>query len=277
MLKRAALMLTAAASAAMAAGAPAPGCAMVPGWTQQGAARSYTADNLFEYMDGNSEGYLLYGFQNMRGVTCRKGDATFVVDISEFADTDSAYGMWTANRDSRQPSTKIGAGGQILPRRLTFVKGIYYAEIAAEPEGNHSAALREWATALEKAIEGSTEPPAALNWFPTEKRQSLRLVPESVLGIRALKRGYFGQYEYGKAFVVLEATPESAAAALQKVKARFAETAPAQVADEAFTRDDQYLGKLCFFRKGRYIGGYANVAAGSDPVALAKALAAALK
>ena len=45
----------------------------MPGWTQQGAARSYIADNLFEYMDGNAEGYLLYGFQTMHGVTCEQG------------------------------------------------------------------------------------------------------------------------------------------------------------------------------------------------------------
>lgn len=275
MLKGAALFL-AAASAAMAAG-PAPACTLVPGWTQQGAARSYVADTLFEYMDGNSEGYLLYGFVKMNGVTCQKNGATFVVDISEFTDRDSAYGMWSANKDSRQPSTTIGAGGQILPRRLTFVKGIYYAEIAAEPEGNHSPALKEWAAALEKVIEGSTDAPAAMSWFPTEKRQSLRLVPESVLGIRALKRGYFGQYEHGKAFVAMEDTPESAAATMQKVKARFADATAATVADEAFQVNDKYLGRLCFFRKGKHIGGWANVADGSDPVALAKALAAALK
>jgi hypothetical protein len=272
-LKGAALVL-AAASAAMAAG---PVCTLVPGWTQQGAARSYTADNLFEYMDGNAEGYLIYGFVNMQGVTCEKGGATFVVDVSEFSDRDSAYGMWTANRDARQASAKIGAGGQILPRRLTFVKGIYYVEIAAAPEGDHSPALREWSAALEKTIQGSTEAPAALSWFPAEKRQTLRLVPESVLGIRALKRGYFGQYEYGKAFVVIEETPESAAAVMAKVKARFAGASAAAIGDEAFSAEDQYLGRLCFFRRGRMVGGWANVAAGSDAVGLARSLAGALK
>ena len=40
---------------------------------------------------------------------------------------------------------------------------------------------------------------------------------------------------------------------------------------------DKYLGRLCFFRKGVYVGGYANVAEGQDPVALAKALAEKLR
>jgi hypothetical protein len=248
----------------------------VPGWAQRGPARSYTADNLFEYMDGNSEGYLLYGFLSMQGVTCEKGGVTFVIDVSDFGVADSSYGMFSANRDPRLPIEKLGAGGQVVPRRLLFVKGQYYLEIAAEPEGDHSAALREWAAALEKTVAGSTEPPAALNWFPAEKQQSLRLVPESVLGIRLLKRGYVGQYDYGKAFVVAEESSEAASATMAKLKARFGETAAAAVADEGFTVNDRYLGRICIFRKGKLVGGYANVAEGQDPKTLAAALAARL-
>ena len=252
-------------------------CSLVPGWAQRGPARSYTADNLFEYMDGNSEGYLLYGFQNMRGVTCEKGGVTFVVDVSDFGDADSSYGMFSANRDPRQAMEKLGAGGQIVPRRLIFVKGQYYLEIAANPEGDYSAALREWAAALEKTVTGSTEPPAALAWFPAAQQQSLRLVPESVLGIRLLKRGYVGQYDYGKAFVVTEESAEAAGATLAKLKVRFRETvAASSIADESFTAYDQYLGRICIFRKGRLIGGWANVADGQEPAALAKALSSRL-
>jgi hypothetical protein len=185
--------------------------------------------------------------------------------------------MFSANRDQRRPLTKLGAAGQIAPRRALFVKGRYYLEIAANPEGDHTVALNDWTTALEKAVEGSVEPPAALSWFPKENQQSLRLVPESVLGIRALKRGYLGQYDFGKAFVVLEDSPQSAAAVMQKLESRFAGSTPAQIGDNALQVTDRYLGRLCIFRKGRYIGGYANVADGSDPVALASSLAAALK
>ena len=256
---------------------PAPVCSAVPGWAPRGAARSYLAENLFEYMDGNAEGYLIYGFQSMRGVTCIKDGVTFVIDISDMGEDDSAYGMFTANRDPRQPATAIGAGGQIVPRRAIFARGQYYVEIAANPEGDHTAGLKQWTAVLEALVPGSTSPPAALNWFPVEKRQSIRLVPESVLGIRALSRGYAAQYEYGKAFAVTEATPESAAAVMNKLRARYADASDAKVGDEAFQATDQYLGRLCFFRKGRYLGGWANVAEGQDPVALAAALSASVR
>jgi hypothetical protein len=246
----------------------APSCKLVPGWTQSGAARTYDADNLFEYMDGNAEGYVIYGFQKMQGVTCQKDGVTFVVDISEMADADSSYGMFTANRDLRQPSYSVGAGGQIIPRRLIFVKGKYYLEIAANPEGDYTAALKDWAAAMEKTVEGNSTAPAALSWFSPEKQQSVRLIPESVLGLRILKRGYMAQYDYGKAFVVLEDTPASAGAVMQKLRERFAENTAAKVGDEAFQTTDKYLGRLCFFRKGRFIAGYAISAEGMDPVAL---------
>jgi hypothetical protein len=272
------LILALAAGGALCAAeqAPAAACNVAPGWSQVGPERAYVADNLFEYMDGNAEGYLTYGFVKMQGVTCKKGEVTFVVDLSDFGDADSAYGMFTSNVDGRQPTQKIGMQGQIVPRRAFFAKGQYFLEIAANPEGDHTPALKEWMAAFDKLIPGGTTLPPALVWFPTEQRQSLRLVPKSVFGISALKRGYAAQYDYGKAFVVQEATPQSAAAVMTRLRARFgvtAPTTPVDVADEAFQVTDQYLGRLCVFRKAEFIGGYAISQDGVDPVALAKALA----
>ena len=253
-----------------------PACNLVPGWTPQGEARSFAADNLFEYMDGNAEGYLLYGFQTMHGVTCVKGGVTLVIDISDFGDADSAYGMFCANRDLRKPEAKLGMGGQIVPRRAIFAKGQYYVEVGAEPEGDHTATLQGWTAALEKIATGSNDVPVALSWFPAAGQQSLRLVPESVLGIRLLKRGYVAQYDFGKAFVVTEASAESAAAVMQKLRERFGETAKAPIADDAFQVTDKYLGRVCVARKGRYLAGYGNLADGQDAAALVKALASRL-
>lgn len=268
-----ALALIAGGVLAAAAQAPVPACNLVPGWSQSGPERSYDSQNLFEYMDGNAEGYLIYGFLKMQGVTCQKGDVTFVIDLSDFGDSDSAYGMFTSNVDGRQPTQKIGINGQIVPRRAFFVRGRYFLEIGANPEGDHTPALQAWTAALDKVIPGSTSLPLPLAWFPAEQRQSLRLVPESVLGIRMLKRGYAAQYDYGKAFVVLEATPQSAGGIMEQLRKRFGETTPTAIADEAFQATDQYLGRLCVFRKGPYIGGYAISRDGMDPVSLSKALA----
>ncbi|MEK7405836.1 MAG: DUF6599 family protein [Acidobacteriota bacterium] len=256
--------------------AQAPDCGLVPGWTQHGPARTFVADNLYEYMNGNAEGYLIYRFVRMQGVSCRSGGDTIIFDVSEMTDPESAYGMFTANRDPNRPPEKIGMGGQVLPRKATFAKDKYYVEFSADTEKDHSAALRAFAVAMEKRISGRTALPETLGWFPAGKlvADSIRLVPESVLGLRLLKRGYVAQYEFGKAFIVAEASPEEAAGVMRKLRARFGQTEPAKVADEAFQANDRYLGRLCFFRKGRYLGGFAGLKDDQDPAALSAELAA---
>ncbi|MGB9605781.1 MAG: DUF6599 family protein, partial [Bryobacteraceae bacterium] len=255
-MRGARLTVLAAACLALVAGARAqkPDCNLVPGWTQQGPLRSYNAETLYEYMDGNAESYLLYRVVRMQGVTCTSGENTIVFDVSEMADPEWAYGMFTANRDPRQPSEPIGMGGQVLPRKATFAKDRYYVEFSAEPDKDHSATLRAFARAMAERIPGRSEPPEILRWFPAEglAADSIRLVPESVLGLRLLKYGYVAEYGFGKAFLVAESSAEAAAGVMQKLRERLGETTAIQVADEAFQATDRYLGRLCFFRKGRY-------------------------
>ena len=256
-----------------------PPCTAVQGWTQRGAARSFDADNLFEYMDGNAEGYILYHFVGMKGITCQSGETTFNIDISEFEDTEFAYGMFTSTRDPQRPTEKMGVTGQVTERKGFFVKDKYYVEISANPEKDHSATLRAFLSIIDKNIQGRTTLPDAFGWFPTENLvpDSIRLVPESVLGLRLLKSGYIAQYQAGKAFLVRESTPDAAAQVFAKLKERFGQTTPAKIGDEAFTANDKYLNGLCVFRKGTFIGGFANLPEGRTGVAETEKLAANVK
>jgi hypothetical protein len=103
---------------------------------------------------------------------------------------------------------------------------------------------------------------------------SVRLIPESVLGISLLRRGYVAEYVTGKAFLVLEASSQSAAAVMTKLRQRYPSAQTAQVAEESLHWHDQYLGWVCFFRKGKYIGGYANMPDEASAAAASATLAA---
>ncbi len=253
----------------------APSCSLFPGWRQDGAARSYEGESLFEYMDGNSEGYYAYGFVRMDGVTCVQGEKKVILDISEMSDPEMAYGMFTANRDPKIPAEPLGSGGQVVPRKLIFAKGKYYVEAAAEPDLDHSSSLRTMAAALVAVVPGEAYKPAAAAWFPSQGMTpgSARLVPQSVLGIGMLKRGYVALYGPAKAFVVTESSPVTAAALLTRLQARFEGTQSAPIADGGFETTDKYLGRIAAFRKGNRIAGFANVPDGQDAAAMAKALA----
>jgi hypothetical protein len=257
-----------------------PQCGAIAGWQQQGQARAYDASNLFEYMNGNSEGYFIYNFVTMKGVTCQSGESTIVIDISEFSDPEYAYGMFTSTRDPRLPVEKFGISGQVTPRKIIFVKDKYYVELGANPEKDFTKELRAYAAIIEGSISGRTTIPEIINWFPKEDlagENSVRLIPESVLGLRLLKSGYVGQYGFGKGFIVKEASPEAAAQLMAKLKQRFGETKPATIADEAFTANDKYLNGLCVFRRGNYLGGFADLKGGRDGISEASKLAGNIK
>ena len=249
-----------------------PDCTKIPGGAQDGRLRSYEPDNLFDYMDGNAEGYLIYRFEKMQGITCKCGEDTLVIDVSEMADPEYAYGIFLANRDPRQSTQPIGMGGQVLPRKATFAKGKYYVELAANPEKDHTASLQKFVALIEKSITGQSEIPAVIGWFPTQGMTpySVRLVPQSVLGLRILKCGYTAQYEFGKAFLVAEASPEAASQVMAKLKERVGQPTAIQAGDEGFTGTDKYLDGLYVFRKGAYIGGFANLKDGRDVSSQAK-------
>lgn len=269
------MKILAALFIALSAMAQVPTCAVAPGFPQEGKLRQYDSETLYEYMNGNSEGYFLYSFAKMQGVTCKKGDISVVIDISEFKNEEFAYGMFTGNLDPRQATEAIGANGQVTPRKAIFVKGKYFAEIAVEPEGEHTAFLKKAAADLEKLIPGSTSAPAPLGWFPKEKLQpgSPRLVPQSVLGLRMLKSGYLALYEQGKAFVVTEESPAAATALFAKLKERFTPAGEAKAGEESFVAEDRYLGRIVMFRKGARVAGWTNVPAGTDLAPLASRLA----
>ncbi len=250
-------------------------CSVVPGWKQQGPLRTYDAENLFEYMDGNAEGYLVYQFVSMKGVSCQCAGDNILIDISEMVDPEYAFGIFSANRDRRQAIEKIGMGGQVLPRRATFAKGKYYVELAASPEKDHSQVLRAFVAALERNLEGRSDPPEVLGWFPKRGLvpDSVRLVPESVLGLRILKRGYVSQYDFGKGFLVSESSSEVASQIMSKLRDRIGQTAPAKIGDEAFTGTDKYLDGVCVFRKGHVLAGFSNVKPSRDVMAEATSFA----
>jgi hypothetical protein len=168
-------------------------------------------------------------------------------------------------------------GGQVQPQSASFAKGKYYVEIvevADNPNADHTAVMQAFAAGMQQRLEGRESPPEALQWFPQENLDSVRLIPESVLGLRLLKHGYVAKYKQGQAFVVLETTPESAAEVLKKLREHFNGATPAQVGDEAFQAKAQYLDGICVFRKGRFLAGYANLPEAQQAAALAAKLAA---
>jgi len=89
----------------------------------------------------------------------------------------------------------------VQPQSASFAKGKYYVEIvvnSADPNIVHTAELQALVDKMAQRIVGRETPPEALAWFPQEDLTSAGLVPESVLGLKQLKRGYVAKYKQGR-------------------------------------------------------------------------------
>ena len=246
------------------------------GWVQQGSAREYVPETLFDYMDGNAEGYLIYGFQKMDGITCTREGLQLIVDVSLMDSPESAWGLFASNRDPRRSVSVIGMAGQVLDNRAIFVKGSRFVEFSVAPTGNHRELLDRLAKEWAARFSGDTTPPAALSWFPLPglKPESIRLIPSSVLGVSQLRRGFVADYESGmRAFIVPEASAESARQVMEELSKRFGSEQPAQVGNQGFLASDRYLGQMCIFRKGDKVAGVVKAKDPAEATELASALA----
>ena len=276
-MKTAGLLITLLLTSGIAHSQSYLNCSFAPGWQQSGPTIQYVADNLYEYKDGAAEGYLIFGLTRMQGISCQSGADSLQIDVSEMSDADSAYGIFAANVDLNMPIIGLGMGGQVHRQAASFAKGKYYVEIvetAANPDKDQSAMLKALATSMLEHIEGRDTPPEALEWFAKDDLLSLRVVPESVLGLSQLKRGYVAKYKQGQAFLVAEDSPKAAAEVLKGLRQRFDGATPAQVGDEAFQARAKYLDGICIFRKGRYLAGYANLPDSQQAASEAAKLAA---
>ena len=254
-----------------------PRCDLLPDWKQSGAARLYTADTLPKYKSAGSEGYLMYGFERMRGVTCKSGGAAFAIDIAEMKDSEAAFGLFASQRDPQVPTEAIGVFGQVTPQHGVFLKGNNFVEISASPaSADHSAAIRAFLKALEGKMEGTSAAPAPIGWFPAQGLDvnSIRLVPQSVLGLSLLKRGWVAKYGFGRSFIAKQASVEAAIQLMGKLRDQFEDVEPGAIGDEAFEATDKTLGRLLFFRKGPYIAGFANLGEDFDADTAAEVFAA---
>src|SRR4051794_27389697 len=73
--------------------------APLPGHTTAvGQPSLYKPDNLYEYIDGGADVYLLYDFQQLLHQELKDGGAELTADIYEMRTPEDAFGIYAAER-----------------------------------------------------------------------------------------------------------------------------------------------------------------------------------
>ena len=245
------------------------------GSVAQGAPSFYGPDNLYKYMDGAADVFVLYGVRTLLHLDARVNAVDVSVDIFDMATADTAFGMYAAERSPDYRFIAIGAEGYQNTDILNFVQDRYYVKLAGFGDGA-DVVLEAWARALSTRVGTNPALPALLAQLPQEhrKQHSEQYMPNAPLGHPFLGPAYVVAYAVddreSKLFVTLARDKSDAQQRLKLLGEHFAETGQCKAAPDlgsgAIRVSNSFEGSAIALTQGRYLVLLMNPATGSEEI-----------
>ena len=243
-----------------------PGTGDLAAWEMVSEPETFGPENLWDYINGQAESYLGYGFVRVDAAEYRRtsGPPAVVVEIYQMASPENAFGIFAAERNPEDRAIGIGSGAYLGPNVLNFWQGRNYIKLTSFEEG---AGIEEALTFLAQEI--SRWSPAGsgeleiFSYFPEDGKieASERYISQSFLGQEYIDGAYRVDYEGGggdgfQLFLVPFDSNEAARSALERYAdflttqgrgvERFDGESPTLVAEAATIQvvfvQDKYLG-----------------------------------
>jgi hypothetical protein len=260
-------------------GEPLPGHPTVPG-----APSFYGPDNLYKYLDGGADVYLLYDFQVLLHQDLKSGQADLTVDIFDMGSAEDAFGMYAAERAPGYNFLDIGTEAYRNEGILNFLQDRYYIKLAGFGPGSDDL-LEKFARVLSERIAGTRSFPPLLEKIPQEHRvkHSEQFTRKDPLGHRFLSPAYAASYKQGelesKLLISVAKDPAEAKTRLEALAKYFRESGKCEAAPElgdgAIQASNTFEGRVIAVAQGRYLILVLNPASGA--AALLKKTAQDLK
>ena len=233
-------------------------------WRRAGDVTRYTADNLYDYIDGSAPFVISFGFQSLATADYRRADEPVTtVDLYDMGSADNAFALFRNKANLEAEPVEVGTEGAGSEARIEFWQGPYYVAVS-NPSPEESEHVLSLARDVAKSLPATEAWPAYLKLLPEVGRvpRSEKYLPDSFLGYAVLKRAVSARYTCGDGevtlFVCRYDSPQAAAEALDAFKAQLekkAPTKPLTCGDGGFVADTFLLGPLALFRRGHHLGG----------------------
>jgi hypothetical protein len=172
----------------------------LPGYKKTTNFPVYSADNLWDFIDGAADAYLSYGFENLHVAEYIKGKNVIKLEIYKHKDDIQAFGVYSSERSPSFRFINIGAQGYKADASLNFFKGQYYVKIRTFSKSEKVLQkLETLALKVSDMLLGGSDMPATLKEFPDigKKKNEETYIKESVLGHEFLTGAFRAKYEIG--------------------------------------------------------------------------------
>ncbi|HDL18218.1 MAG TPA: hypothetical protein ENH29_04105 [Bacteroidetes bacterium] len=173
----------------------------IKGFKQAGEVRTYSADNLWEYIDGGADMFIDYGFRNLRSCDFSSGEITVAIDVYNMVTPLNAFGIYTSERPPEVEKLKYGVEAVLSPPyQALLLKDVYYVKIdVLEGDLNEKNGV-QLLQAVAAALPGSDTYPVVLGNLPATGKiaGSERFVKKAYLGLAELNNCVIADYAAGK-------------------------------------------------------------------------------
>lgn len=236
----------------------------VAGWTRGPEVRFFNPDNLYEFINGAAENFLIYGFELVATAEYNNAQkpSQVVLEIYQMQDPRNAFGVYASERNSESEFKPIGAEGYVGGTALNFWSGPYYIKMTVFQESEDlKQEMLKFAEAVNRKIGPPAGIPPEIASFPPANQEphSVRYLAKDVLGQVYLKEGFEAKYKKGaaesKIVIALPGDEAAARDAMTRYKEFTAGSGKvlrevAAPGNGGFVGKDSYYGNMAALRHG---------------------------
>jgi len=260
----------------------------IPGWVRSSKPRIYKANNLWEYIDGAADGYLVYNFQQVVTADYKNGEMQVVIDIYEMKDALNAFGIYSVERMPNYHFVNIGVQGYLEGSALNFWKGKYYVKIVTfESTEKVKESLLALGRIVANNISGKSSEPQFARNFPTKNllANSIKYIAKDVLGHSFFSNGFTAEYNIGgkkvTMFLIDSPSTDAAKKSFDTYKKHLSQSGKIEsvsnLGKEGFAGQDSYYGKVMVFYDAKVVGGVLSIPDDQTGIELLKGVAGKIK
>jgi hypothetical protein len=241
----------------------------IKGWKQSGEIQTFIPKNLYEYINGAADLYLMYDFQELEVAEyLNEKKASVIIDVYRHKTSTHAFGIYSQERLSDANFINIGAQGYVEKNVLNFLTGSYYVKLNSFNTGaEDEEILLNFAKKVSENLGEKGRLPSILSSFPEEgkKKNSEKFINKNFLGYSFLHFAFTADYELSgtkfKLFVIEGASKDECKDMIQKYVQQTGSPRK-DVVEGRHLIPDPHHGEIELYWRGGYIWGILNL---NDP------------
>jgi hypothetical protein len=243
------------------------------GWEIHRKVMWYTAENLYELIDGRAEFYIAYDVIGLCFVSfTRRDESDIFIDVSiyDMGTVTNAFGVFTAERSPEARQLKLGRDSYRAGADYYIWKGRYYVQvIAPDDSAEYQQITKNIAEQVTKSLRETKEPVWGLTALPRENLvpQSVRYYLVDAMGLDFMENTYTARYQIAETEVVVFLSRRDSVESAKSAVTEFMEhmnfygkgVITLSVGDIELVACDMGGINDIVFQKGRLVGGVAGV------------------